>query len=97
MLSEPLTATAISCGLGAILGLADTAGFYYTVKLFLVNPTTKKRIVSGFLEFFRLLCLVSSIILISFDKNISILWLLIVALPISMSGKIFCILKRFHG
>ena len=97
MLSEPLTATAISCGLGAVLGLADTVGFYYTVKLFLINPSTKKRLTAGLLEFFRFLCLVACIILISFNKNISILWLLIIALPISMSGKILCILKRFHG
>jgi hypothetical protein len=97
MLSKPLTATAISCAIGVGIGFADSAGFYFTLKLFLVNPTTKKQLAAGLLEFFRLLFLVALIILISFDKSMSILWLLIAALPVSMSGKIFCILKRFHG
>jgi len=96
MLSGQSTATAISCALGIIIGLADATGFYYTAKFFLADPSKKKGLIAGILEFFRLLCLVLCIILISFDKNISILWLLGIALLISMSGKILCILKRFH-
>jgi hypothetical protein len=93
MFSEPLEKIVISAVLGIILGAADAAGFFLTVKLLLVKSAPSKKIGVVFFEFFRLLLLIALIIFLGSNKIILYIPLLLGAFVFSMGGKMLLIFK----
>jgi len=86
--------TEISLCAGLLIGLADSVGFFYTVRMFVVNTTSQKRVVAGFLEAARMILLCALVVFLNSQKSFSIIWLLAAALLLSLGGKFFFIFKR---
>jgi|WetSurMetagenome_2_1015567.scaffolds.fasta_scaffold00055_31 hypothetical protein len=77
--------------MGAIIGLADAAGFFYTVRLFTVNATPAKRAISGIAEAARLALFIALVLFLWHLKIVPILWLLCSAIAVSLAGKVLFI------
>jgi hypothetical protein len=97
MFSGLLEKTAISIGTGAIVGLADAVGFYYSAKMFISNKPGNSRIFAAILEAGRLLLLIALILTLNSQKCFSIFILIGIAFLISLGGKFFFIFKRMKA
>jgi hypothetical protein len=93
MFSGPWEKIAISVVIGFLLGLADAVGFFYTVKFFLANSAGVKKVVAGFFEISRLILIIIFIIFLSSHKIILFVPLFLLALIMSLGGKMLLILK----
>lgn len=85
--------TVLSVAIGASIGLADAAGFFYTARLFIVNATGAKRAVAGIAEGARLVLFVALVLLLWRTKTVPVLWLLCSAIAVSLAGKFLFIVK----
>jgi hypothetical protein len=93
MFSEHFGNTVLSVGIGAVIGLADAAGFFYTARLFIVNATSTKRAIAGIAEGVRLVLFVALVLFLWHMKIVPILWLLCCAIAVSLAGKLLFIFK----
>jgi hypothetical protein len=80
-------------GIGAAIGLADAAGFFYTARLFTVNATSARRAVAGIAEGARLILFVALVLFLWHMKIVPIIWLLCCAIVVSLVGKFLFIFK----
>lgn len=85
--------TVLSVGMGAAIGLADAAGFFYTARLFIINATPAKRAVAGIAEGARLILFVALVLLLWRTRIVPVLWLVCSAIAVSLAGKILFIVK----
>jgi hypothetical protein len=97
MFSGPLERTALSVGIGVVVGLTDAAGFFYTARFFLASTTSGKRVIAGFAEAARMILLIAVVLLLWHLKFVPVLWLLCSALVASLAGKLFLISKRLRA
>jgi hypothetical protein len=93
MFSGPLEKILISLAIGLLVGLADSVGFFYTVKLFVAKSTGKKKIIAGALEFSRLVGIIIFIFFLCSHGIILIIPFFLSALLLSMGGKLLLVLK----
>ncbi len=93
MFLGPLARTALSVGIGALVGLTDAAGFLYTARLFLANATSGKRAAAGLAEAGRIILLIAVVLFLWHLKFVPILWLVGSALVVSLAGKLILITK----
>jgi hypothetical protein len=96
MFSGHLEKTAISAAVGILIGSADAAGFFYTIKFLLAKIAPSKKIFVVFFEIFRLLFLVALIIFLGSHKIILFLPLLFTAFIVSLGGKMLLIFKGLN-
>jgi hypothetical protein len=85
--------TVLSVALGAAIGLADAAGFFYTARLFIVNATPIRRVVAGIAEAARLVLFVAVVLFLWHIKIAPILWIICSAIAVSLVGKFLFIFK----
>jgi hypothetical protein len=93
MFSGPLEKTILSAAAGIVIGLADAACFYYTVKFFLVNASGRKKTLAGFFEFFRFIVFIALIIFLCSHRIIFIIPFFLSAVILSLGGKMLFIFK----
>ena len=93
MFSGHLGNTVLSIGAGAVIGLADATGFFYTVRLFIADAASVKRVVAGIAEGARLVLIVAIVLFLWHLKVVPVLWLVCSALAVSLVGKILFIVK----
>jgi hypothetical protein len=79
--------------MGAVIGLADAAGFFFTAKLFIGNATSAKRAIAGIAEGARLILFVALVLFLWHLRIVPVLWLLCSAIVVSLSGKLLFIVK----
>jgi hypothetical protein len=91
-----LERTVLSVGIGAVVGLADAAGFFYTARLFVVNSTPHKRMLAGIAEAGRMILLVALVMFLWHLHFVPMLWLLGGAIVVSVAGKLLLISKRLR-
>jgi hypothetical protein len=85
--------TVLSVAIGAAIGLADAAGFFYTARLFTVNATSVKRAIAGIAEGARLVLFVAVVLFLWHIKIAPLLWILCSAIAVSLAGKFLFIVK----
>jgi hypothetical protein len=86
----------LSVGIGAIVGLADAAGFFYTARLFVVKSTPHKRMLAGIAEAGRMILLIAVVLFLWHLHFVPMLWLLGGAIVVSVAGKLLFISKRLR-
>ena len=79
--------------MGAVVGLADAAGFFYTARLFSINATSARRLVAGIAEGARLIFIIGLVMFVWHLRIVPILWLLCSAIAVSIIGKLLFIVK----
>ncbi len=96
MFSGPWEKIAISAAIGVLIGAADAAGFFYTVKLFIEKSPGYKKVLAAFFEVVRLVLIVAFIIFLISNKSILVIPLFIAAFVLSMGGKMVLIIKGLN-
>lgn len=76
MLSEQLLKTLSSCAVGLAIGTADVLGFYLTVKYSFSRPSRHQIPLAFFIsEMVRLFIVFTLLLVLSFQKSLSVGWL----------------------
>jgi hypothetical protein len=96
MFSGPWEKIAISATIGVLIGAADAAGFFYTVKLFIAKSPGHKKVLAGIFEVLRLVLIVAFTIFLISKISILVIPLFIAAFVLSMGGKMVLIIKGLN-
>jgi hypothetical protein len=96
MFSGPWEKIAISAAIGVLIGAADAAGFFYTVKLFFAKSPGHKKAFAGLFEVLRLMLFAAIIFFLISNKSILVIPLFLAAFILSMVGKMVLIIKGLN-
>jgi hypothetical protein len=87
----------VSIAAGTVIGLIDAIGFYFTASIFLHGSSPNKKAIAGGLELLRMALLIGVVVVLNRQKGISILPLLLMALVLSLGGKMALIYKKLRA